>query len=274
MTSTAGPSMSGSPFTRNRPPGHGGIFANAGDSGGHAAGQNEREKESGAHAHRGSPHPRFCAQPHCVGARVECHANGIRRSPGACRTAHAMDSDPPSGSRAEQRGGRFLDEALLSVRSVSSTARSASPSTRRGSPTSWSPCRSGVRRATSRSASRRRGDQPEEARCPCSSTRAWHSSIRPSSSSTSRTATRRPRSIRPTSPSGRCRQPRGGVGQILFPSVFELISEAFYQPEHRNEDRVARREAIARHYDGPRAPRRRTAVPVRRVQRGRHRPTS
>src|SRR5262249_42301714 len=49
----------------------------------------------------------------------------------------------------------------------------------------------------------------------------------------------------------RCRQLEAASDEILFPSVFELISEVFYQPEHRNEDRIARaRIAIADHYDG------------------------
>jgi glutathione S-transferase len=49
----------------------------------------------------------------------------------------------------------------------------------------------------------------------------------------------------------RCRQLEAASDEILFPCVFELISEVFYQPEHRNESRIATaRAAIARHYDG------------------------
>jgi glutathione S-transferase len=49
----------------------------------------------------------------------------------------------------------------------------------------------------------------------------------------------------------RCRQLEAAADEILFPFVFELIQEVFYQPARgRDEARIARaRESIARHYD-------------------------
>jgi glutathione S-transferase len=51
----------------------------------------------------------------------------------------------------------------------------------------------------------------------------------------------------------RCRQLEASADEILFPPVFELISEVFYKPGpgNRDEQRVARaRASIAEHYDG------------------------
>ena len=50
----------------------------------------------------------------------------------------------------------------------------------------------------------------------------------------------------------RCRQLEAAADEILFPLVFELISEVFYKPAgERDEQRIARaRAGIARHYDG------------------------
>ena len=50
----------------------------------------------------------------------------------------------------------------------------------------------------------------------------------------------------------RCRQAEAAADEILFPPVFELISEVFYKPAgERDEQRIARaRAAIARHYEG------------------------
>ena len=51
----------------------------------------------------------------------------------------------------------------------------------------------------------------------------------------------------------RCRQLEASADEILFPSVFELISEVFYRPSpgERDEQRVARARArVAQHYDG------------------------
>jgi glutathione S-transferase len=51
----------------------------------------------------------------------------------------------------------------------------------------------------------------------------------------------------------RCRQLEAAADEILFPSVFELITEVFYQPDpaSRDAERVTRATtAIARHYDG------------------------
>jgi glutathione S-transferase len=51
----------------------------------------------------------------------------------------------------------------------------------------------------------------------------------------------------------RCRQLEAAADEILFPSVFELITEVFYQPDaaRRNAERVRRATAtIAAHYDG------------------------
>jgi glutathione S-transferase len=58
----------------------------------------------------------------------------------------------------------------------------------------------------------------------------------------------------PPDPVGRarCRQLEAAADEILFPSVFELITEVFYQPDATSRDaaRVARaRTAIAAHYD-------------------------
>ena len=59
----------------------------------------------------------------------------------------------------------------------------------------------------------------------------------------------------PADPVGRarCRQLEAAADEILFPSVFELITEVFYQPDaaRRNAERVRRATAaIAAHYDG------------------------
>lgn len=51
----------------------------------------------------------------------------------------------------------------------------------------------------------------------------------------------------------RCRQLEAAADEVLFPSVFELISEVFYKPDAATRDagRVARAtETITRHYDG------------------------
>jgi glutathione S-transferase len=51
----------------------------------------------------------------------------------------------------------------------------------------------------------------------------------------------------------RCRQLEAAADEILFPHVFELIREVFYQPDEAARDaaRIARaRGAIAEHYDG------------------------
>jgi glutathione S-transferase len=50
----------------------------------------------------------------------------------------------------------------------------------------------------------------------------------------------------------RCRQAEAAADEILFPPVFELISEVFYRgAAERDAERIARaRAAIARHYDG------------------------
>src|SRR5438477_11991761 len=50
----------------------------------------------------------------------------------------------------------------------------------------------------------------------------------------------------------RCRQLEAAADEILFPLVFELISEVFYKPAgERDEQRIARaRAGIARHYGG------------------------
>jgi glutathione S-transferase len=48
-----------------------------------------------------------------------------------------------------------------------------------------------------------------------------------------------------------CRQLEASADEILFPSVFELVSEVFYKPaSDRDGDRIARaRSAITQHYD-------------------------
>src|SRR5881628_496213 len=50
----------------------------------------------------------------------------------------------------------------------------------------------------------------------------------------------------------RCRQAEAAADEILFPPVFELISEVFYKPGgERDAQRITRaRAAIAQHYDG------------------------
>lgn len=51
----------------------------------------------------------------------------------------------------------------------------------------------------------------------------------------------------------RCRQLEGAADEILFPSVFELITEVFYKPDAATRDAARIRRAteiIARHYDG------------------------
>lgn len=51
----------------------------------------------------------------------------------------------------------------------------------------------------------------------------------------------------------RCRQLEAASDEILFPPIFELITEVFYKPDGtgRDEARVTRaRDAIARQYDG------------------------
>ena len=51
----------------------------------------------------------------------------------------------------------------------------------------------------------------------------------------------------------RCRQLEASADEILFPAVFELITEVFYKPGSaaRDAERVARaRASIALHYDG------------------------
>jgi len=51
----------------------------------------------------------------------------------------------------------------------------------------------------------------------------------------------------------RCRQLEAASDEILFPPIFELITEVFYKPDGsgRDDARVARaRAAIAEHYDG------------------------
>ena len=50
----------------------------------------------------------------------------------------------------------------------------------------------------------------------------------------------------------RCRQAEAAADEILFPPVFELISEVFYKPGgERDEQRIARaRAAIAQHHEG------------------------
>src|SRR5436190_20387275 len=50
----------------------------------------------------------------------------------------------------------------------------------------------------------------------------------------------------------RCRQLEASADEILFPSVFELISEVFYKAgDARDAQRIARaRAAIGAHYDG------------------------
>ena len=50
----------------------------------------------------------------------------------------------------------------------------------------------------------------------------------------------------------RCRQAEAAADEVLFPPVFELITEVFYKPraEARDAERVARaRVGIAKHYD-------------------------
>jgi glutathione S-transferase len=59
----------------------------------------------------------------------------------------------------------------------------------------------------------------------------------------------------PADPVGRarCRQLEAAADEILFPSVFELITEVFYKPDAASRDagRIARAAgAVARHYDG------------------------
>jgi len=51
----------------------------------------------------------------------------------------------------------------------------------------------------------------------------------------------------------RCRQLEASADEILFPAVFDLITEVFYKPGSaaRDAERVARaRASIAQHYDG------------------------
>lgn len=59
----------------------------------------------------------------------------------------------------------------------------------------------------------------------------------------------------PADPVGRarCRQLEAAADEILFPSVFELITEVFYKPDaaSRDAERIGRATAaIAGHYDG------------------------
>ena len=49
----------------------------------------------------------------------------------------------------------------------------------------------------------------------------------------------------------RCRQLEAAADEVLFPLVFELISEVFYKTAERDAARIERvRSGIARHYDG------------------------
>ena len=51
----------------------------------------------------------------------------------------------------------------------------------------------------------------------------------------------------------RCRQLEAAADEVLFPSIFELITEVFYEPDAKRRDaaRIARAtETITRHYDG------------------------